>query len=55
MFENLSSKFSGAFDRLRGRGRRDEADVSEARREVRLAMLGADVALPLTKRRPTLA
>jgi exodeoxyribonuclease-3 len=46
MFENLSDKLSGTFDRLRGRGRLDEADVAEALREVRLAMLDADVALP---------
>ena len=49
MFENLSDKFSGAFERLRGRGRLDEADVGEALREVRLAMLDADVALPVVK------
>jgi signal recognition particle subunit SRP54 len=49
MFENLSDKFSGAFDRLRARGRLDEADVGEALREVRLAMLDADVALPVVK------
>jgi signal recognition particle subunit SRP54 len=49
MFENLSDKLSGAFDRLRGRGRLDEADVAEALREVRLAMLDADVALPVVK------
>src|SRR5487761_611260 len=49
MFENLSDKLSGVFDRLRGRGRLDEADVAEALREVRLAMLDADVALPVVK------
>ena len=49
MFENLSDKLSGVFDRLRGRGRLDEADVNEALREVRLAMLDADVALPVVK------
>jgi signal recognition particle subunit SRP54 len=49
MFENLSDKLSGTFDRLRGRGRLDEADVAEALREVRLAMLDADVALPVVK------
>jgi len=49
MFENLSDKLSGVFDRLRGRGRLDEADVAEALREVRLAMLDADVALSVVK------
>ena len=49
MFETLSGKLSGTFDRLRGRGRLDEADVAEALREVRLAMLDADVALPVVK------
>src|SRR3979409_635134 len=49
MFENLSDKLSGTFDRLRGRGRLDEADVMEALREVRLALLDADVALPVVK------
>src|SRR5438105_5248614 len=49
MFETLSDKLAGTFDRLRGRGRLDEADVAEALREVRLAMLDADVALPVVK------
>jgi signal recognition particle subunit SRP54 len=49
MFDALSGKLSGVFDRLRGRGTLNEADVAEALREVRLAMLDADVALPVVK------
>ena len=49
MFEALSDKLSGVFDRLRRRGALSEADVTEAMREVRLALLEADVALPVVK------
>src|SRR5271163_1030100 len=49
MFDALSNKFSGIFDGLRKRGALSEADVNEAMREVRLAMLDADVALPVVK------
>ncbi len=49
MFEALSDKLSGVFDRLRGRGALSEADVNEALREVRLALLDADVALPVVR------
>src|SRR6185312_13233382 len=42
-------KLSGVFDRLRGRGALSEADVTEALREVRLALLDADVALPVVR------
>jgi signal recognition particle subunit SRP54 len=49
MFDALSDKFSGIFEGLRKRGSLSEADVSEALREVRLAMLEADVALPVVK------
>ena len=49
MFENLSGKFSGVFDRLRSRGALSEDDVTDALREVRLALLDADVALPVVK------
>ena len=49
MFEALSGKLSGVFDRLRARGALNEADVNEALREVRLALLDADVALPVVK------
>jgi len=49
MFDKLSGKFTDVFDRLRRRGTLDEADVAEALREVRLAMLDADVALPVVR------
>ena len=49
MFDTLSSKLSGVFDRLKTRGRLSEADVSDALREVRLALLEADVALPVVR------
>lgn len=43
MFESLTDRFSGIFDRLRSKGRLSEADVDAALREVRLALLEADV------------
>ena len=49
MFDNLSSKLNGVFDGLRKRGRLSEMDIAEALREVRLALLEADVALPVVK------
>ncbi|HLN25636.1 MAG TPA: signal recognition particle receptor subunit alpha, partial [Patescibacteria group bacterium] len=49
MFESLSSRLGEVFDRLKKRGALSEADVSEALREVRIALLEADVALPVVK------
>ena len=49
MFEALSDKLSGVFDKLRRRGALSELDVGEALREVRLALLDADVALPVVR------
>lgn len=49
MFESLSDRLSGVFDRLRGRGALNEADVRTAMREVRVALLEADVALPVVR------
>jgi len=49
VFEALSDKLSGVFDRLRSRGSLNETDVTEALREVRLALLDADVALPVVR------
>ncbi len=49
MFDALSGRFSDVLDRLRGRGALSEADIGDALREVRLAMLEADVALPVVK------
>ena len=49
MFDKLSDRLGGVFDRLRGRGALNEADVREAMREVRVALLEADVALPVVR------
>jgi signal recognition particle subunit SRP54 len=49
MFEALTDRLSGVFDRLTGRGALSEADVEAALREVRVALLEADVALPVVK------
>jgi signal recognition particle subunit SRP54 len=49
MFEKLSERLSGVFDKLTRRGALSEADVDEALREVRIALLEADVALPVVK------
>ena len=49
MFEALSDKLTGVFDRLRRRGALSEIDVNEALREVRLALLDSDVALPVVR------
>jgi signal recognition particle subunit SRP54 len=45
MFEALSDRFEGIFTRLRGRGRLSQEDVDEALREIRMALLQADVNL----------
>jgi signal recognition particle subunit SRP54 len=49
MFESLGDRLSGVFDRLRGRAALTEADVRGAMREVRIALLEADVALPVVR------
>jgi len=49
VFETLSSKLNGIFDRLTRRGNLTEDDVNEAMREVRVALLEADVALSVVK------
>ena len=48
-FEGLSEKLSGAFKRLRDKGKLNESDVKEAMREVRLALLEADVNYKVAK------
>ena len=48
-FEGLSEKLNATFKRLRGKGRLTEADVKEAMREVRLALLEADVGYKVVK------
>ncbi len=49
MFETLTQRLSGTVERLRGRGRLTESNISEAVREVRIALLEADVALPVVQ------
>jgi signal recognition particle subunit SRP54 len=49
MFENLTQRLGDVFDRLTRRGALSEADVDAAMREVRVALLEADVALPVVK------
>lgn len=49
MFDNLSGRFSKVVKNLRGQGRLTEANIEEALREVRMALLEADVALPVVK------
>ncbi len=49
MFESLTDRFEGIFGRLRGKGRLSEADVDEVLREIRLALLEADVNLSVVK------
>lgn len=49
MFELLGKKLNSVFDRLRGRGALSEADVDAALRDIRVALLEADVALPVVK------
>ncbi len=48
-FESLSDKLSAAFKRLRGKGRLSASDVKEAMREVRMALLEADVSYKVVK------
>ena len=49
MFDTLAEKLSGVFDRLARRGALTESDVDSAMREIRIALLEADVALPVVK------
>jgi signal recognition particle subunit SRP54 len=49
MFETLGERLTGVFDRMTGRGVLSAADVEEALKEVRLALLEADVALPVVR------
>lgn len=49
MYKSLSERLSGIFDRLKGRGILSEEHVNTAMREIRIALLEADVALPVVK------
>ena len=49
MFDNLTNRLSGVIKTLRGEARLTETNIQEALREVRMALLEADVALPVVK------
>ncbi len=49
MFDSLSNRLNDVFDRLRGRGALTDDDVAAAMREIRIALLEADVALPVVR------
>ncbi len=49
MFENLTDKLVSAFDKIRGKGTLSESDVENAMKEVRVALIEADVALDVVK------
>ena len=49
MFESLSDRLTGALSGLRGKGRLTDADIDATAREIRLALLEADVSLPVTR------
>ena len=49
MFENLSDRLSGTLKRLRGQGRLTEDNIKDTLREIRMALLEADVALPVVR------
>ncbi|QOJ23841.1 MAG: signal recognition particle protein [Gammaproteobacteria bacterium] len=49
MFDNLTSRLSGVIKTLRGEARLTESNIQDALREIRLALLEADVALPVVK------
>ncbi|THV24290.1 signal recognition particle protein [Glycomyces paridis] len=49
MFDALSDRLSGIFESIRGKGRLTDADIDATAREIRLALLEADVALPVVK------
>ncbi|MDD2894162.1 MAG: signal recognition particle protein [Halothiobacillaceae bacterium] len=49
MFENLTQRLSGLLDKMRGQGRLTDENIQDAMREVRMALLEADVALPVVR------
>ena len=50
MFDSLSDKLVSAFDKIRGKGSLSESDIANAMKEVRLALIDADVALDVVKK-----
>ena len=49
MFDNLTGRLQATFKNIRGQGRLTEDNIKETMREVRMALLEADVALPVVK------
>ena len=49
MFDTLSDRLAATFKNLRGKGRLSEADIDATAREIRIALLEADVALPVVR------
>src|ERR1700686_921377 len=49
MFDTLAGRFDEIFTRLRGKGRLGDAEVDEVLREIRIALLEADVNLPVVR------
>ncbi|HES76459.1 MAG TPA: signal recognition particle protein [bacterium] len=49
MFENLTQRLTGLLDKMRGQGRLTDENIQDAMREVRMALLEADVALPVVR------
>ena len=49
MFENLTEKITGIFDKLKGKGIIDETSLNEALREIRIALLESDVSIQVAK------
>jgi signal recognition particle subunit SRP54 len=49
MFDNLTDRLGGVLDKLRGQGRLTEENIQETAREIRMALLEADVALPVVR------
>ena len=47
MFDNLSSRLEAIYKNLKGRGKLKEADIDAALREIRVALIEADVSLPV--------
>ena len=50
MFEQLGDRLQGTFKKLRGQARLTEENISDSMREVRIALIEADVSLPVVKR-----
>ena len=49
MFDNLSNRLSGTVKKLRGKARLTEENIQDTLRDVRMALLEADVALPVVR------